>query len=109
MNALKLLPVFISFLLLGAHFLRMGLYFVTAICLALPFLLLIQKKWVARLIQAALLIGCSEWLKTLYDIAQERQESGMPWLRMAMILGFVALFTALSSCVFFFKSLKNKY
>ena len=46
-----------------------------------------------------LLLAAIEWLRTLIDIAQLRMHIGEPWMRMAVILGAVALFTAASGVV----------
>ena len=100
MNFFRLLPVIVSFLLLGAHFYRGGHNAATAICVAVPFLLFLRKSWVPPLFQALLLLGALEWLRTLYAFAAMRIAFGQPWGRLAVILGAVALFTALSGMVF---------
>lgn len=108
-NFLRLLPVFISFLLLAAHFLRSGQTIVVIALLLLPLLLLLRSDWVPRVIQLVLLLGAFEWLWTLYSVAQIRIGLGMPWTRMAVILGAVALFTALSCLVFRAKALRKRF
>jgi hypothetical protein len=109
MNFLRLLPVIFSFLLLAAHFYRSGGLALVTVSLLLPCLLFMRKSWVPRIIQLALLIGAAEWLRTLWFIAQMRIQFDMPWTRLAIILGGVALFTALSGLVFFSKALKARY
>ena len=109
MNLLRLLPVLLSFLLLAAHFYRAGGEWLVAASLLLPFLLLVRRPWVPRAMQLALLLGAVEWLRTLWFIAQMRIGFDMPWVRMAIILGAVALFTALSGLVFLGKSLRDRY
>jgi len=109
MNFLRLLPVFISLLLLAAHFFRAGQTVLAVIPLLLFVPLLLREKWVPRLIQLALVLGAVEWLRTLVSVAQMRMEHDMPWVRMAVILGSVALFTALSSLVFRSKGLHKRY
>lgn len=109
MNILKLLPVFLSSLLLAAHFLRMGFLLLVLASLGLPVLLFIKKAWAARVVQIALLLGALEWVRSLVQIAGVRIDQGQSWLRMAAILGIVALFTAGAACVFFCRSLKARY
>ena len=109
MNFFKLIPVILSFLLLGAHFYRAGLLLFAALALILPLLLFIKQKWIARLSQALLVIGALEWVRTLLKIVDIRQTMGMPWTRLAMILGSVALLTGLSALVFQSRSLKERY
>ncbi len=109
MNFLRLLPVFISFLLLAAHFLRAGQVVVVGLLLALLLLLFVRKFWVPWVIQVVLLLGAVEWVVTLYSVAQLRIASGMPWTRMAIILGGVALLTAVSSLVFRSEALRDRF
>jgi hypothetical protein len=109
MNALRLLPVILSFLLLGAHFYRAGQLPFTGLCLALPLLLFVRKPWVPRLFQALLALGALEWLRTLYAFASMRIAFEQPWTRLAIILGAVALLTALSGLVFRAAALRRFY
>ena len=109
MNFFKLLPVTISFLVLSAHFYRAGQIFPVLVCLMLILLMLLKKSWIPLLMQLALLIGAVEWLRTLLVIAQMRITNDMSWLRLAIILGGVALFTALSGLVFRIQSVRRRY
>ena len=109
MNVIRLLPVFISFLLLAAHFLRAGQTLVMSILICLLLLLFVKKYWVPWVIQLILLAGAIEWVYTLVSVAQMRIEFGMPWTRMAIILVAVALFTLLSGLVFKGRALRLRY
>ncbi len=110
MNALRLSPVIISFVLLAAHFYRAGqLALVMVMFVLLLLLLVIKQAWLPRLIQVVLLLGALEWLRTLLSLVHMRMEFGLPWIRLAVILGTVALFTALSGLVFRHKALKKRY
>ena len=80
MNFLRLLPVFISFLLMGAHFLRAGQMVIAVALLCWLLLLLVRQFWVPWVIQLALLLGAAEWLLTLYSVAQVRIGQDMPWM-----------------------------
>lgn len=109
MNVIRLFPVFLSSLLMAAHCLRSGSPVLVGSSLAFPFLLLFPKKWAARTVQICLLIGMLEWVRTLFVIANQRIERGMPWSRLAVILGTVALLTGASACVFLMKPLRERY
>ena len=109
MNFLRLLPVILSCLLLGAHFYRAGQVWLTLLCVVLLLLLFLRKPWVPRLFQVALLLGALEWLLTLNRLMGVYAAMDRPWTRMAMILGGVALFTAASGLVFQGKKLKARY
>jgi len=109
MRFLRLLPVFISFLLLAAHFIRSGQTILAMGSILILLVLMIRKAWVPRVIQLALLFGAVEWLRTIISIAQIRMEFGILWTRMALILGAVALFTGLSGFVFRNKALQKRF
>ena len=100
MNLIRLLPVILSFLLLGAHFYRSGNVILTSLCIAVLLLLILRKHWVPRLFQVLLALAALEWLWTLYGMAAMRIAWNQPWTRLAVILIGVALFTLLSSLVF---------
>ncbi|UCH18955.1 MAG: hypothetical protein JSW36_08220 [Burkholderiales bacterium] len=100
MNLLWLLAPAVSFVLLGAHFFRAGQWPLLLACVVLLPLLLVRRAWVPRLMQACLLAGSLEWAWTAFALAQQRIAFGQPWLRLASILGVVAMFTAASALVF---------
>lgn len=109
MNALKLIPILLSFMLLAAHFYRAGYPVLSGLCLGVMFLLFMRKPWVPRLFQGLLILGALEWLRSLYFLAAMRIAWDQPWTRLAIILGAVALFTGLSGLVFRSNSLRSFY
>ncbi len=110
MNILRLLPVFLSALLLGAHFLRMELILPVVLALLFPALLLFRRAWAARLVQIILVLGSLEWVRTLIVLASLRRAYGMPWTRLAIIIGLVAVFTGSSALLFSYcRSLRKRY
>ena len=96
MNFVRLIPVILSALLLGAHFLRAGQTVIAVLLVLFPLMLLVKKPLTARLTQVVLLLGGLEWFRTLVVFASARHEMGQPWTRLAVILGTVALFTIAS-------------
>lgn len=109
MILLYMLLIILSFLVLGAHFLRVGALPLVALSLFLPFLLLIPRPWVARTLQVALVLAGLEWLRTALSLVAGRQAEGEPWLRMAVILGVVALVAFVSAAVFQLPPLRDWY
>ncbi len=109
MNVLKLSPVILSALLLAAHFFRIGNDAIVILCICLPFLLIVKNKWTVRILQLFLLGGSIEWFRTLYMSVELRMQLNESWLRLAIILGLVAVFTALSALVFRFKTIRKMY
>ena len=100
MTFVRLLPVILSALLLGAHFLRAGMTIVAVLIVLFPIVLLVKQPWVARLAQLVLVLGGIEWIRTLLIFVSARRELGQPWTRLALILGTVALFTIGSGLLF---------
>ena len=100
MMFVRLLPVILSLLVLGAHFLRQGSLFIVGAIILLLFALPIRKPWVATLAQVVLVVGAAEWVRTLVILAHGRMRAGEPYIRMALILGGVALVSLLSLLVF---------
>lgn len=94
---LRALPVVLSAVVLAAHFYRSRSIPLVAVSLALPLLLLVRERWSARVVQAGLVLGALEWVRTLAFFAGQRLEAGRPWGRLAVILGVVAALTALSA------------
>lgn len=96
-------------LLLAAHFYRADLPVVSFAAVALPLLLFVRAAWVARAFQVVLVLGALEWFRTMYVIAQMRIAFEQPWTRMALILGAVALFTAISALLFETRGIRRRY
>ncbi len=83
--ALGIFPIVISFALLAAHFLRASQWALVALCVVLPVLLAVPRRWIARSIQVALIAGSIEWTLTLVLIAQQRMASGLPYTRVSLM------------------------
>jgi hypothetical protein len=109
MLALRLAPVLLSYLILAAHFFRGGNLLPVAVCLFLPLALTVPRRWAALLVQGGLLLGAVEWIRTLVAIASRREAVGEPWVRMAVILGAVAVVTLLSILVFRGRAVREHY
>jgi hypothetical protein len=108
-TALRLFPVTLVLLVLGAHFLRAGDLAMVAADLAVVALLFVRRPWAARAVQLALGLGALEWLRTLMLLAEERRVAGEPYLRMTLILGAVALATGLSLLTFRSRAVKAHF
>jgi len=109
MNLLLLLAPILSLLVLGAHFLRAGNLLLVLAALVLLGCLLLPRPWVPRLVQAALLLGTVEWVRTLVLFAGERMRAGEPYARLVIILGSVALVSLASTFVFETARLRRRY
>jgi hypothetical protein len=106
---LAFLPVVLSVMVLGAHFLRAGNSALLAVALGLLALVFVRRPWAARTLQAALVLGAVEWMRTLVALASERLQAGQPVGRLGAILGSVAIVSALSALVFRTRRLRGWY
>jgi len=97
MQTLRLLPATFSCLLIAAHFHRAGITYIAILCLLLPVLLLVNRHWSIRTMQLLLVSFALEWLRTLFNLVHIRMDYDMPWLRLAIILGIVTIFTITSA------------
>jgi hypothetical protein len=109
MVGLQLLPVVLSLLALGAHFLRAGrplLMLAVVVALALLF---VRRRWAARVVQVALGLGTVVWIRTLVDVASLRIQMGEPVRRLVLILVTVAVVSLLSAWLLQVGALRRIY
>ena len=108
-KVLLYIPIVLSFVTLGAHFMRFGNALEVIAVVVLIGLLFVRQPWVARLMQVALVLGAILWVHTLFDLAQLRIALGQPATRLVIILGTVAAVTLCSALLFQTKDLKRIY
>jgi len=109
MIVLALLPIFVSTLLIAAHFYRSGSLLLTVGSLLILLLLFTKSHWTPRIISVFLLLSAAEWARTMLVFIEQYQEAGISWTRLAIILTSVSLFTALSPLAFRTTAMKNRY
>ncbi|MFN7573114.1 MAG: hypothetical protein ACK5TK_16945 [Betaproteobacteria bacterium] len=90
----------LAFVVLAAHFHRAGQTLASAAALTLLAVLTLPRPWAARIVQAALALAALEWLRAAVTLIALRLSLGQPYLRLALILGTVALLTAACLLVF---------
>lgn len=95
MTTLRRLPAALALLLLGALALRLGLPFPLAIAVTLALVVVLFLPRVDPTPLVVLLgLGSLGWVTVACQRVAERWAAGQPWLRLALILGAVACFTA---------------
>jgi hypothetical protein len=97
---LLLLPAILSLLTLGAHFFRARNWLGVGLVVLLLILLAVRKPVAGRIVALALILGVVEWIRTAVSIGSWRASQGLPWVRMAVILGVVGVVTGLSALPF---------
>jgi len=106
---LAYVPIVLSLVVLGAHFMRYGNSIGVIGSVVLIALLTVRRPWVARLMQIVLIIGALEWVRTTYELAQARAVYGQSSIRMIVILGVVVAVTVGSALLFQSPALKRIY
>ncbi len=79
------------------------------LALAPIILLLIPRKAVPLIVQTLLALAALEWARTAVADISARQGRGEDWMRYAIIMGAVTLFTLLSMLVFRTKQMRRYY
>ncbi len=105
----RLVPAMVAMLVLGAHFYRASEWIPLAVVVALIALAPLRRRWIPWLWQAALVLGTVEWLRTLAELVAVRRSLGAPWMRLAAILGAVALATLACALLFRLRSVRAYY
>jgi hypothetical protein len=108
-KVLAYFPIVLSLVVLGAHFIRDGNWLAVFGLAILIGMLFIRRPWVARLMQAVLVLGAFEWAHTTYLLVQMRAAQDQPFTRMLIILSIVALITACSALLFESSTLRKIY
>lgn len=108
-TTLLLAPAVTACLLLAAHFLRFYAFGIVGFCLLLPFVLLVRRRWAARIVQIVLLLGVLVWGRAGYVFAHQRMLMGEPWGRLAIIIGGVTLYTFIAAALFETAPLRRRY
>ncbi|MGY5452855.1 hypothetical protein ACVFI8_18205 [Agarivorans sp. MS3-6] len=97
---LLLAPSCFCFLLSAAHFYHAQQHIYVSLCIMGFFSVLIRHPMCLRFNQLAMLLLTAEWINTLAEIYVLRSAYDQPWMRMAVILGLVALFHFISALLF---------
>ncbi len=76
---------------------------------AIRLVLLIKRKWILRIYQVYLIGGAVIWIERLFYLRKMRIEEGSQWIRLALILGAVALVALLSVFMLENKKVQKAY
>lgn len=104
----RIAPAALFALLLSAHFLRSGETGAVAACLGAGLLLFSRRRAVLIVAPVLLLAGAFVWAGTAIDLANLRRAMGLPWGRMALILGGVSALTATAALPFLGRALAER-
>ena len=98
---IRILPALLSLLLLAASALRRGEWGLTASLAALCLLAFTRRDWLRPVLIAALAWGVLVWLDTTRTLVNFRLMAGLPWQRLAAIMGGVVLLNVAALALLF--------
>ena len=103
------LPSFLALALAGAHFWRAGWPSLAAGCGLMAVLTWTRLAWVRQFLLLVLPVLSARWIWTTAQFVQIRQLMEQPWLRLAVILLSVALFTVAAALLLLRDSARQRY
>jgi len=90
----RIIPYVLMIILLAAHFSRGGNDILAGFILLIPFLFIIKQKWVIMSLEIIAYLAALVWLYGAYQYIQIRIATGDDWIRLLVIMGGVAIYTA---------------
>ncbi|MBT3228688.1 MAG: hypothetical protein HOD43_10365 [Candidatus Marinimicrobia bacterium] len=102
----RIIPYVFMIILLAAHFSRSGHDLLAILSLPIPLLFFVKQKWVIIALEIVAYLSALVWLFGAYQYIQIRSATGDDWVRLLIIMGCVALYSAWSG--FFLRSGKIK-
>lgn len=106
---IRIIPLIIAFLLLGAHFLRSGHIILAGLSIFVPLMLLIKKRWILLVVKWLAYSGAIVWIQTIFFLVQQRRIAGVPWVRMLLILSGVTVLTLYAGYLLNSDIVKQRY
>lgn len=103
------IAVALSYLLLGAHFLRDGGLIPAALCAAAPLALLVKRRAALLILQVGLWVGVLIWADTGAELVEVRRMLGQPFGRLLAIIGGVIIWTAGSSALLSLPRVRSRW
>ncbi len=105
----RLLPAGLCCLLMGAHFMRLGMLPAVIVCSVFPLILVLRRPFVRWLVVGVLVLGSATWVFTTLQLVMGRQQANAPYLRLALILGGVALFYLVAAALLFGRRMRGYF
>lgn len=99
----------VAALVLAAHFYRDGNLPLVAVCVAVPLLFLYRRRRSLLALQVLAYVGALVWVYTALDIVYVRNQLGRPWTAAVLILGSVAVVTAIAGALLNGRRIRDRY
>jgi len=96
-------------LLTGAHFLRAGNVTLVVVSVMAPLVFMHRRRWILIVLQAMAYGASVNWIVTAFQIVQIRRLEGRAWTAAIIILGVVAILTAVAGLLLNSASIRKRY
>ncbi len=106
---LRIILYVVAALVLAAHFYRDGNLLLVGVCVVVPFLFLHRRRHSLFALQALAYLGALVWVYTALDIVYVRTQMGRPWTAAVVILGCVAVVTAVAGVLLNARRMRERY
>ena len=90
---MRFIPLFISWIVISAHFFRQGAIEISFACLVLPFFIFLHKPVIMKGIQWITFALVFLWMKVGVDLITIRLNLGMDYFRLMGIIMGILIFT----------------
>jgi len=104
---MRFVPLFISWIIISAHFYRQGAIELALICLGIPFAIFTRKTIIYKGIQWMTFALVVVWMNTGVGLVSHRLSMGMDYFRLIVIIIGVLIFTLWSGWLLFDKQIDN--
>src|SRR5512133_1695436 len=94
---------------LAAHFFRSGLRELAIASVATAVLVFFNRSWMRVVLQVVLLLGVFEWIRTMIELVTIRRAMGMPYVRLEVIMGSVAMLCGISAALLSLPRVVGRY
>ena len=104
---MRFAPLFITWIIISAHYYRQGAIELAFICLVVPFVIFLRKTIIFKGIQWMTFALVAVWMNTGVDLVSHRLSMGMDYIRLMDIMIGVLIFTLWSGWLLFDKEIDN--
>lgn len=99
----------VAMLLLAAHFVRSGEYWLVVGCVLMPLLFFLRSRWSVYVLQLVAYLAVMCWIDAAVQIVSLRWRLGQPWLLAGAIMLAVTLFTAVAGLLLNSAAIRRRY
>jgi len=104
---MRFIPLFISWIVISAHFFRQGAIEIAFACIGIPFAIFARKTIISKGIQWMTFALVAVWMNIGVNLISHRLSMGMDYFRLMIIMVGILIFTLWSGWLLIDKDLEN--